>query len=70
MRLIDSFSTNQVQTEAKAYFESLGYPNVYFGGFNQIEIEWVEPGTQFRIDEYDGSESLELLGEAGFITLH
>ena len=27
-------------------------------GAEDLEIEWVEPGTQFRIEEYDGSESI------------
>ncbi len=46
--------------EAKEYFESLGYDNVYFGGFNQIEIHWVKQGTIFRISEYDGNEHIVL----------
>jgi len=34
--------------------EDLGY----VGGARDVEIVWVPEGTQFRIDEYDGSESL------------
>ena len=34
--------------------EGLGYA----GGARDVEIFWVPEGTQFRIDEYDGSESL------------
>ena len=34
--------------------ENLGYA----GGAHDVEIEWVPEGTKFRIDEYDGSESL------------
>lgn len=33
---------------------NLGYVN----GARDVEIEWVPEGTKFRIDEYDGSESL------------
>lgn len=32
----------------------------YTGGADQLEIEWVPEGQGFRINEYDGSESLEL----------
>ena len=34
--------------------EELGYA----GGASDVAIEWVPVGTKFRIDEYDGSESL------------
>lgn len=34
------------------------YPNVYVGGIDGLTVEFVSPGTKFRIDEYDGSESL------------
>jgi len=34
--------------------EKLGYA----GGARKVEIEWVPEGTKFRIDEYDGSETL------------
>ena len=30
----------------------------FTGGAEQVRLEWVLPGTQFVIDEYDGSESL------------
>jgi hypothetical protein len=31
----------------------------YFGGAEDLTIEWVPIGTEFRINEYDGSESIE-----------
>jgi hypothetical protein len=27
-------------------------------GFDNLKIVWVSPGTQFKIDEYDGAESI------------
>jgi hypothetical protein len=33
-------------------------PGGYFGGADQLTIEWLPVGTIFRIDEYDGSESV------------
>lgn len=36
-----------------------------FGGMD-LEIEWITAGTQFKIDEYDGSESVTRLGEIDF----
>lgn len=40
------------------------YPGTYLGGISDIEVEWVAQGTRFRINEYDGSESVELLGSS------
>lgn len=51
----------------KELFESFGYAEVYFGGFTDIELVWVDKGRYFRIDEYDGMESIEYLEEADFI---
>jgi len=41
-------------------FEELnGIPvEEYTGGYRDLEVIWVKPGTQFRVEEYDGSESL------------
>ena len=32
---------------------------IYCGGWDKAEIRWVTIGTKFRIDEYDGYESVE-----------
>lgn len=34
----------------------------YLGGLGDAEIEWIPKGSRFIIDEYDGSESLRILG--------
>lgn len=34
------------------------FKDVYRGGASNLSIKWVPVGTQFRIDEYDGSESV------------
>jgi len=34
------------------------FPDAYDGGLDQCVVEWVPQGSQYRIDEYDGSESL------------
>lgn len=44
------------------------YPDVYMGGFDDIGIEWVPVGKKFRIDEYDGNESIEILTEIDWLT--
>ena len=34
------------------------FKNVYCGGVNNLSIQLIPVGTQFRIDEYDGNESV------------
>lgn len=33
---------------------------LYFGGASDLEVVWLSKGTVFTIDEYDGSESLNI----------
>jgi hypothetical protein len=34
------------------------WPDAYLGGLLDCEVEWVDEGTAFRIEEYDGAESI------------
>ena len=51
----------------QAYME-LKYPEVYYGGLEDLEVNWVPLGAKFRIDEYDGAESLVLESEQRWMT--
>ena len=62
LRELASFGDNDVKKQTRAFFASLGYHDVYFGGFANLHIEWINPGEPFYIHEYDGSESLETYG--------
>jgi hypothetical protein len=44
------------------------YPEAYIGGLSDLQVKWVPRGTQFRVLEYDGSESVEINGEIEWIT--
>jgi hypothetical protein len=39
---------------------ALKYPDLYLGGLDDITVEWLPQGVAFRINEYDGSESIEV----------
>ena len=39
------------------------YPNIYIGGADRLEVMWLPIGTHFRIQEYDGYESVEIREE-------
>ena len=41
-------------------YVKLKYPNIYLGGMRDLQIEWLPEGTEFIVNEYDGSETLEI----------
>jgi len=48
-------------------YMTLKYPDMYLGGLEDLEVKWLPIGTKFRIDEYDGNESVELLGDIDWL---
>lgn len=48
------------------YAESLGYDS-YMGGADDVHVEWLEPGTRFLIEEYDGSESIRTFDDLSYV---
>ena len=44
------------------------YPEAYIGGLKDLQVKWLPQGTQFRVLEYDGFESLDINGEIEWIT--
>ncbi len=54
---------------AQEFIRSLGYDIefLYFGGFKPNMIEWVNVGATWRLNEYDGAESIEYLNEDGWV---
>lgn len=51
----------------ESYFDEENKP--YCGGADSLVICWIEEGSIIRITEYDGSERIEYLDEAGFFTV-
>jgi hypothetical protein len=43
-------------------------PDIYPGGADDLRVEWLPDGTRFRIDEYDGSESVVVFDPADYMT--
>lgn len=48
-------------------YVAMRYPDAYTGGLDDAVITWITEGTLFRINEYDGSESIEILGDSDWI---
>ena len=44
--------------EGAVQFVESKYPDVYTGGVEDLEVEWLPKGTSFKFKEHDGSESL------------
>jgi len=55
----------QAKVEAMARIK---YPDAYLGGLQHLKVKWLRQGTQFYIDERDGSESIVINGEQEWIT--
>ena len=47
---------------------ALKYQDEYFGGLEDLEVKWVPVGARFRIDEYDGAETLVLESHETWLT--
>jgi len=60
---IEQGDLNKINT----YLE-LKYPNDTSLGLSDLEVNWVPVGAQFRIDEYDGAESLVLATNERWLT--
>ena len=53
--------------ELRAYVV-LKYPDIYAGGLEDLQIEWIPEGTQFQVNEYDGNENIERRDSVDWIT--
>jgi len=48
------------------FMQSLGYDG-YWGGADNLEIKWIPKGIIFEIEEYDGSESIHIIGKREYL---
>lgn len=54
-----------VLAEDKAAMKEIAdrkWPDAYKGGLNDCMVYWVDHGDRFEIQEYDGHESVRILG--------
>ena len=54
--------------EMKVFLESLGYKDVYMGGYDSLVLWFVPKGTTFCIQEYDGAEGVFTYEDLQLIT--
>ena len=55
--LVGAIEANLAADQIKAIAER-NWPDAYLGGLLDCYVEWVDEGTAFRIEEYDGAESI------------
>jgi hypothetical protein len=56
---IAQFVVDEKFDELQTYV-ALKYPEIYTGGMMDLVVEWVPEGVLFKVNEYDGSESIEI----------
>lgn len=65
-RIVDAVLAGWEGDKIVSLCESLGYES-YMGGVDGIRVEWLEQGTRFLVEEYDGSESLRTFDNLTYV---
>ena len=60
---VESGELDRIET-----YVTLKHPDAYIGGLENLKVKWIPTGTRFRIDEYDGNESVVVEGEDEWFT--
>ena len=55
------------QSEELQVYVTLKYPSINDGGIVGLTIEWIPAGALFRVNEYDGAETIELRDRINWI---
>jgi hypothetical protein len=50
-------------------YASIKWPGAYLGGLEDLAVEWVDQGQLIKINESDGSESIEYRDRDNWITV-
>ena len=56
--LLSEYSRQEKTNRIRAHC-LLKYPGQYLGGLDDLTVEWVAQGTEFKVSEYDGAEHIE-----------
>jgi len=61
--ILDDLPNSELRKIAKK-----NWPASYKGGLSNLKVIWIEQGTQFIIEEYDGHESFKSKDEFNWLT--
>ena len=62
VRLVEENKFDELET-----YVILKYPDISRHALHDLEVEWISEGTEFRIKEHDGSETIEFKDEVEWI---
>jgi len=60
--LVEAFLKSDMTRFEYIVVEKYG-EDMYLGGMEDLMVQWVDEGKKFRIEEYDGNESIEVFDE-------
>lgn len=63
----EDYPNKELVAEVKSLAEKLFGERFYCGGAQDLQVKWILEGTVFRIDEYDGYESVEIIDEVDLV---
>lgn len=67
-RVVQKFLEGASETEMHDFLRSIGYGNVYMGGYKSLTVRWLPVGTKYVIHEYDGAESIRTIDSFEWMT--
>lgn len=67
-RIAEMLEADADYFEIETYCKATYGDEIYYGGLYDLYIHWVPVGSQFKIGEYDGAESLVLQLDVQWIT--
>lgn len=66
-RLVDAVLAEVTAEQFTELCNKVGYTDMYFGGTTDLTVVWMDEGTLFTIEEYDGSESIRTFDDLCYV---
>lgn len=67
-KVVQMVETQQSAETILSYCKTNYGKACYYGGYRNLEITWIPLGTRFRIEEYDGWETVITENDEEYIT--
>lgn len=67
-KIVEMLENDADPHEVESYCEKTYGDELYYGGVDGLAVHWLPIGTQFKIDEYDGAETLIVSNDVCWIT--
>ena len=65
--IVEMLENNASPNDIESFAEKKYGEDFYAGGADDLRIVWLNEGTKFIVHEYDGSESIQVKEEMGWI---